>query len=48
MHHDMTIQAALTLIILIATLVVLGTQRLRPDLTAICATLALILIRITI
>jgi di/tricarboxylate transporter len=39
----MTIQAAVTLTILIVTLVVLGTQRLRPDLTAICATLALIL-----
>lgn len=39
----MTIQAALTLIILIATLLVLASQRLRPDLTALLVTLALIL-----
>lgn len=39
----MTLQAALTLIILIATLVVLASQRLRPDLTALCVTLALII-----
>ena len=39
----MTFQAALTLIILITTLVVLASQRLRADLTALCVTLALIL-----
>jgi Na+/H+ antiporter NhaD/arsenite permease-like protein len=39
----MTLDAALTLIILIATLVILASQRLRPDLTALCVTLALIL-----
>ena len=39
----MSIQAALTLIILIATLVVMASQRLRSDLTALCVTLALIL-----
>jgi len=39
----MTLHAALTLVILIATLVVLASQRLRPDLTALCVTLALII-----
>ncbi len=39
----MTLQAALTLIILIVTLLVLATQRLRPDLTALLVMLALIL-----
>jgi di/tricarboxylate transporter len=39
----MTFQAALTLIILITTLVALASQRLRADLTALCVTLALIL-----
>jgi di/tricarboxylate transporter len=39
----MTLDAALTLIILIATLVILASQRLRSDLTALCVTLALIL-----
>ncbi len=39
----MTLHAALTLIILIATLVVLASQRLRPDLTALCVMLALII-----
>ncbi len=38
----MTLEAALTLIILIATLLVLATQRLRPDVTALCVMLALI------
>lgn len=39
----MTPQAIVTLGTLIATLLVLATQRLRPDLTALCATLVLIL-----
>jgi di/tricarboxylate transporter len=39
----MTYQAALTLVILVGTLLALGSRRLRPDLTALCATLALIL-----
>ncbi len=39
----MTLQAALTLAILIATFLALASRRLRPDLTALCATLALIL-----
>ena len=39
----MTPQVIVTLGILIATLLVLATQRLRPDLTALCATLVLIL-----
>jgi len=39
----MTLQAILTLIILVATLVVLATQRLRPDLTALLVMLSLIL-----
>lgn len=39
----MTVHAALTLLILIATLVILASQRLRSDLTALCVTLALIL-----
>ena len=39
----MTVQAAITLIILIATLAVMASQRLRSDLTALCVTLALIL-----
>jgi di/tricarboxylate transporter len=43
MPGTMTYQAGLTLVILIGTLVALGSRRLRPDLTALCATLALIL-----
>jgi di/tricarboxylate transporter len=39
----MTLHAVLTLIILAAALVILASQRLRPDLTALCVTLALIL-----
>lgn len=39
----MTLEAGLTLAILIATLLVLVSRRLRPDLAALCATLALIL-----
>jgi di/tricarboxylate transporter len=39
----MTMQAGLTLTILIATLLALTSRRLRPDLAALCATLALIL-----
>ncbi len=39
----MTLQAGLTIAILIATLLALASQRLRPDLTALCATLTLIL-----
>ncbi len=39
----MTLQASLTLIILAATLAIMASQRLRPDLTALCVTLALIL-----
>ena len=39
----MTPQVILTLGTLTATLVILATQRLRPDLTALCATLVLIL-----
>ncbi len=39
----MNFQAILTLGILIATLAVLASRRLRPDLTAVCATLALVL-----
>jgi di/tricarboxylate transporter len=39
----MTFQVALTLIIFIATLLALATRRLRPDLTALCALLALVL-----
>jgi di/tricarboxylate transporter len=39
----MTLQAGLTLAILIGTLLALATRRLRADLTALCATLALIL-----
>jgi di/tricarboxylate transporter len=39
----MTLDAVLTLIILVATLVILASQRLRSDLTALCVTLALIL-----
>ncbi len=39
----MTFQAGLTLAILIATLLALASRRLRPDLAALCATLALIL-----
>jgi di/tricarboxylate transporter len=39
----MTLEAGLTLVILIATLLALASRRLRPDLTAVCATLALIL-----
>ena len=39
----MTLEAVLTLIILVATLVVLATQRLRPDLTALLVMLSLIL-----
>lgn len=38
----MTIQAALTLVILAATLLVLASQRLRPDLTALLVMLSLI------
>jgi di/tricarboxylate transporter len=38
----MTLQAGLTLIILIATLLALASRRLRPDLAALCAMLALI------
>jgi di/tricarboxylate transporter len=43
MSQLMNFQAILTLGILIATLVVLASRRLRPDVTAVCATLALIL-----
>jgi di/tricarboxylate transporter len=43
MPGTMTYQAGLTLVILIGTLVALGSRRLRPDVTALCATLALIL-----
>ena len=43
MPGTMTFQAGLTLVILIGTLLALGSRRLRPDLTALCATLALIL-----
>jgi di/tricarboxylate transporter len=43
MPRTMTYQAALTLVILVGTLLALGSRRLRPDLTALCATLALIL-----
>jgi di/tricarboxylate transporter len=43
MSQEMNFQAVLTLGILIGTLVVLASRRLRPDLTAVCATLALIL-----
>lgn len=39
----MTLQAALTLGILVATLLVLASRRFRPDLAALCAMLALIL-----
>jgi di/tricarboxylate transporter len=39
----MTLQAAVTLIVLIASLVILATQRVRPALVAVCVTLALIL-----
>jgi di/tricarboxylate transporter len=39
----MTMQAGLTLTILIGTLLALTSRRLRPDLAALCATLALIL-----
>lgn len=39
----MSSQAILTLAILIATLLVLASQRIRPDLVAVCALLALIL-----
>jgi di/tricarboxylate transporter len=39
----MTLQSGLTLAILITTLLILVTQRLRADLTALCALLALIL-----
>jgi di/tricarboxylate transporter len=39
----MTPQAIVTLIILGVTLAILASQRLRPDLTALCATLALLL-----
>jgi di/tricarboxylate transporter len=39
----MTLQAGLTLAILIATLLALASRRLRPDLAALCAMLALIL-----
>jgi di/tricarboxylate transporter len=39
----MTLQAGLTLIILIATLLALASRRLRPDLAALCTMLALIL-----
>ncbi|MDD3826647.1 MAG: SLC13 family permease [Anaerolineae bacterium] len=43
MSLQMNFQAILTLGILIATLAVLASRRLRPDLTAVCATLALVL-----
>jgi di/tricarboxylate transporter len=39
----MTAEATITLIILAATLLALASQRLRPDLVALCTTLALIL-----
>lgn len=39
----MTIEAILTLIILIVTLVILATRRLRPELAALCAMIALLL-----
>jgi di/tricarboxylate transporter len=39
----MTIQAIVTLAVLIASLLVLATQRLRPDLTALCVLVALVL-----
>lgn len=39
----MTVQVGLTLAILIATLVLLAGRRMRPDLAALCGTLALIL-----
>ena len=42
----MSVQAAITLAILIATLLVLASRRLRPDLTAICVTLVLLLAKI--
>jgi di/tricarboxylate transporter len=43
MLRAMTLEMGLTLVILTATVLVLATRRLRADLTAICATLALIL-----
>jgi di/tricarboxylate transporter len=46
MPGTMTYQAALTLVILIGTILALGSRRLRPDLTALCATLALILTQV--
>ena len=42
----MTLQAALTLIILAAALIALASQRVRPALVAVCVTLTLILTRV--
>jgi di/tricarboxylate transporter len=42
-RDGMSSQAILTLVILGATLLVLASQRIRPDLVAVCATLALML-----
>lgn len=42
----MTVEAATTLAILIATLLVLASRRLRPDLTAVCVTLVLLLAKV--
>ena len=39
----MALHAIITLIILAATLLALASQRMRPDLVALCTTLALIL-----
>lgn len=39
----MSSQAILTLVVLLVTLVVLASQRIRPDLVAVCATLTLVL-----
>lgn len=46
MPGTMTFQAVLTLVILTGTILALASRRLRPDLAALCATLALILTKV--